>query len=232
MFDRTIQSLDRIQKDARAFSFYATLITQIFFVFYYIGAMVLELGTVITNIFLLLLTIAALGFFLYTETPAEARPIKMHRQIRISIRYAKYCVHFVAICLAIYSIYEETAASSPFVVILLILAILALLIQIIGELLGFICRRYFEDLKAAALADTELLRSILDKVQSGADTIQRMRNGISSFSERAAEKTEKWSTGLKEKLSFFKRKKKEPPLLADVIIDAEMPQSEAAPSEE
>ena len=203
MFDRTIQSIERIQKDTRAFSFYATLITQCFFVLYYIGAMLLHLGVIPIHITLLTLTFAALVFFLCTETPTEIRPIKMRRWIRISIRYAKYCVHLVAVSMAIYSLYTTTAVPSPFSIILLILAILAFLIQVIGELLGFVCRKYFEDLKTAALADTELLRSFLGKVQGGFDAYKNAKDGLANIPEKAAI----IGSGLKDKIAHFFSKK-------------------------
>ena len=203
MFDRTIQSIERIQEDTRAFSFYATLITQCFFVLYYIGAMLLHLGAIPIHITLLVLTVFALAFFIFTETPTEIRPFKTRRWIRVFIRYAKHCVHLIAISLAIFSLYATTAIPSPFSIILLILAILAFLIQVIGELLGFICRRYFEDLKTAALADTELLRSFLGKVQGGFEAYKSAKDGLVSFPEKAAS----IGIGLKDKISHFFSKK-------------------------
>lgn len=207
MFDRTIRMLEKCKNDARTFSYFSTLITQSFFLFYYIGILLLSLGHPIVYGILLALTAAALLFFVITESPQGVKSFKIRRWVRMFVRYAKYCLHFVAICLTLYTFYTDVQAVSPLALILLILAILAFLIQMIGEIVGFLSRRYFEELLAAALADTELLRSILDKVQSGADKLQRMKEGISSFPGRAAEKASAWGSAVKEKLSFFKKKK-------------------------
>ncbi|MBP3591789.1 MAG: hypothetical protein J6K14_04840 [Clostridia bacterium] len=217
MFDRTILILKKCETDARAFAYLATLITQSFFVLYYVSALALSLGHPIVYSVLLALTAAALIFFLCTESISGIKPIKMRRQIRIVIRYAKYCVHLVAVCLALHSFYTAPQTVSPLSLILFILAILALLIQMIGELVGFLSRRYFEELLAAALADTELIRSVLDKVQSGADTYHRVKGELSSFSDRAAEKAGAFGARVKKRLSFFKRKKKDAP----IIVEAE-----------
>ena len=221
MFDRTIRMLEKCKDDARAFAFFSTFITQGFFILYYIVALALALGHPIVYSILLALTAAALLFLVFTEGPHHIKSIKTRRWVRIFIRYAKYCVHLIAISLTLYTFYVDIEKVSPVSLVFLILAVLAFLIQIIGEIVGFLSRRYFEELLAAALADTELLRSILDKVQNGANTIQRMKDGLSSFSERASEKTEKWGAGIKEKLSSLKRKKKEPPLLSDIVIEAD-----------
>ena len=219
MFDRTIRMLEKCKDDARAFAYYSTLITQGFFILYYIGALTLSLGHPIIYSILLALTAAAFSFFVCTENPKIAPHAKLNRWVRISIRYAKYCVHLTAICLTFHSFYTAPQTVSPVPLTLFILAVLAFLIQMIGEVIGFLSRRYFEELLAAALADTELLRSVLDMVQSGANTIHRMKDGLSSFSERAAEKTEKWGAGLKEKFSVFRKKKGDVPLLSDVVIE-------------
>ena len=221
MFDRTIHMLEKCKEDARAFAFFSTLITQSFFILYYICALALSLGHPIVYSILLALTTTALLFLIFTENHRCIKPIKIRRWVRISIRYAKYCVHLVAISLTLYTFYMDPQKVSPITLVLLILAILAFLIQIIGEITGFLSRRYFEELLAAALADTALLRSLLDKVQSGADTLHRMKDDISAFPGRAAEKAGQWSAGIKEKLSVFKRKKKEPPLLADIVVEAD-----------
>lgn len=215
MFDRTILILKKCETDARAFAYLATLITQGFFVLYYVCALALSLGHPIVYSVLLALTAAALIFFLCTESISGIKPIKMRRQIRIIIRYAKYCVHLVAVCLTLHSFYTAPQTVSPLSLILFILAILALLIQMIGELVGFLSRRYFEELLAAALADTELIRSVLDKVQSGADTYHRVKEEFSSFSDRAAEKASVFGARVKKGLSFFKRKKKDAPIIVE-----------------
>ena len=207
MFDRTIRILEKCKDDARAFAFFSTLITQIFFLLYYIGALALSFGHPIIYSVLLALTAAALIFFLLTETPSGIKAARMRRWIRIFIKYAKYCVHLVAISLTVYSFYTVPQAVSPFSLILLVFAILALLAQMIGELIGFLCRRYFEELLAAALADTELLRSILDKVQTGADAYKRMKEGFSAFPDRATEKANAWGEEFKKKLASLKRRK-------------------------
>ena len=207
MFDRTIRMLEKCKNDARAFSYFSALITQSFFLFYYIGILLLSLGHPIVYGILLALTAAALLFFVITESPHGVKSFKIRRWVRMFVRYAKYCLHFVAICLTLYTFYTDAQAVSPLALILLILAILAFLIQMIGEIVGFLSKRYFEELLAAALADTELLRSILDKVQSGADKLQRMKEGISAFPGRAAEKASAWGSAVKEKFSFFKKKK-------------------------
>lgn len=217
MFDRTILILKKCETDARAFAYLATLITQGFFVLYYVSALALSLGHPIVYSMLLALTAAALIFFLCTESISGIKPIKMRRQVRIVIRYAKYCVHLVAVCLTLYSFYTAPQTISPLSLVLFILAILALLIQMIGELVGFLSRRYFEELLAAALADTELIRSVLDKVQSGADTYHRVKEEFSSFSDRAAEKASAFGARVKKGLSFFKGKKKDAP----IIVEAE-----------
>ncbi len=224
MFDRTIRMLEKCGDDARAFAYFSTLITQCFFLLYYIGALALSFGHPILYGVLLALTAAALIFFLFTETPHGIKPLKIRRFIRIFIRYAKYCVHLIAISLTLYSFYTTPKTVSPLSLILLVFAILAFLAQMIGELAGFLCRRYFEELLAAALADTALLRSVLDKVQSGADAYHRVKEEFSSFSDRAAEKASAFGAGIKEKLSFFKRKKRTDPFLiypAEAVEDSE-----------
>lgn len=217
MFDRTIRMLEKCKDDARAFSYFSTLITQSFFIVYYIGILLLSLGHPIIYGILLALTAAALLFFMITESPHGVKSFKIRRWVRIFTRYAKYCLHLVAICLTLYTFYADTQAMSPLALILLILAILAFLIQLIGEIVGFLSRRYFEELLAAALADTELLRSILDKVQNGAERLQRMKEGISSFPGRAAEKANTWGSAMKERFSVFKRKKKKTPKIPELI---------------
>jgi len=207
MFDRTIRMLEKCKDDARAFSYFSTLITQSFFILYYIGILLLSLGHPIVYGVLLALTAAVLLFFIFTERPHGVKSVKIRRWVRISIRYAKYCAHFIAICLTLHTFYTDVQAVSPLAMILLILAVLAFLIQMIGEIVGFLSRRYFEELLASVLADTEFLRSVLDKVQSGAEALQRVKEGISSFPGRAAEKASAWGSAVKEKLSFFKKKK-------------------------
>jgi len=71
------------------------------------------------------------------------------------------------------------------------------------------------ELLAAALADTELIRSVLDKVQSGADTYHRVKKELSSFSDRAAEKAGAFGARVKKGLFFFKRKKKDAPIIVE-----------------
>ncbi len=222
MFDRTIRMLEKCKNDARAFAYFCTLITQSFFLIYYIGALCLSFGHPIIYGVLLSLTAAALLFFIFTESPHDIKPMKMRRWIRIFIRYAKYCVHLIAISVAFYSFYAESLSVSPMAILLLVVAILAFFIQIIGEIVGFLSRRYFEELLASALADTELLRSLLDKVQSSANTIRRMKEGLSSIPDRAAQKASAWGAKIKKNFSFFKRRKKEePPLLADIVLEVE-----------
>ena len=51
----------------------------------------------------------------------------------------------------------------PLVLILLVLAILAFLIQMIGEIVGFLSKRYFEELLAAALADIPKVNMAISK---------------------------------------------------------------------
>ena len=113
MFDRTILILKKCETDARAFAYLATLITQSFFVLYYVSALALSLGHPIVYSVLLALTAAALIFFLCTESISGIKPIKMRRQIRIVIRYAKYYVHLVAVCLALHSFYTAPQTVSP-----------------------------------------------------------------------------------------------------------------------
>ncbi len=228
MFDRTILILKKCEADARAFAYFATLITQSFFVLYYVGALALSLGHPIIYSVLLALTVAALIFFLCTETPSGKALSKTRRWIRVFTRYAKYCVHLVAICLTLHSFYTTPETVSPLALILFILAVLALLIQVIGEIVGFLARRYFAELLAAALADTELIRSVLDKVQSGADAFHRVKEGFATMPDRAAEKASAFGAKIKKKLSFFKRKKKNAP----IIIEAEENEAdEATPAE-
>ena len=221
MFDRTIRMLEKCADDARAFAYFSTLVTQCFFLLYYIGALALSFGHPILYSVLLALTAAALIFFLCVETPHGIKSLKMRRFVRIFIRYAKYCVHLVAISLTLYSFYTTPQTVSPLSLILLIFAILAFLAQMVGELVGFLCRRYFEELLAAALADTALLRSVLDKVQSGADAYHRVREEFSSFSDRAAEKASAFGAGIKKKLFFFKKKKNTDPLTVHNITEAD-----------
>lgn len=224
MFDRMILILKKCETDARAFAYLSTLITQSFFVLYYVSALALSLGHPIVYSVLLALTVAALIFFLCTESISGIKPIKMRRQIRIVILYVKHCVHLVAVYLVLHSFYTAPQTVSPLSLILFILAILALLIQMIGELVGFLSRRYFEELLAATLADTELIRSVLDKVQSGADAYHRVKGELSSFSDRATEKASAFGARVKKGLSFFKRKKKDAP----IIVEAEEAVKDAA----
>ena len=99
MFDRTIRMLEKCKDDARAFSYFSTLITQSFFILYYIGILLLSLGHPIVYGVLLALTAAVLLFFIFTEGPHGVKSVKIRRWVRISIRYAKSCAHFIAICL-------------------------------------------------------------------------------------------------------------------------------------
>ena len=207
MFTRTIDEAKRLISDSKAFGYYATLITQCFFVVYYICALALSFGFAGVYATLLILTAGALVFFLCTETPKSFRNKKVHRFVRISIRYAKYCVHIVAISLTLYSLYitepTEISALSP---ILLIFAVLALLIQILGELVAFIAKSYVERIVDAAVEESEFLRSVIGKVQGGIEAYKDAKEKITSFSTLATDT----ASDIKDKISgFFHRKKKE-----------------------
>ena len=121
MFDKTIRMLEKCKDDARAFSYFSTLITQSFFILYYIGILLLSLGHPIVYGVLLALTAAVLLFFIFTEGPHGVKSVKIRRWIRMSIRYAKYCAHFIAICLTLHTFYTDVQAVSPLAMILLIL---------------------------------------------------------------------------------------------------------------
>ena len=208
MFKKTIEELQRCLKDARLFSYFSTLITQCFFIVYYILALCLSFGYAGVYATLLALTVAAFIFFLCTESPREKSAEKGQKWVRISVRYAKFCVHIVAISLTLYAIYvAQPREISALSLILLVFAVLALIIQIIGELVGFLARRYFRNLLDAAIEESEFLRSVLGKVQSGAESIREMKEKITSLPKRTVDA----ASGIKGKITdFFHRKKDEP----------------------
>ncbi len=210
MFDRSIRMLEKCADDARAFAYYTTLVTQGFFLIYYILLLSFSYGRAGINGALLALSAVALGFLLYTETPQGAIRPKISRWARICVRYARYCVHICAISLMLYSFYSDPAAAPVFALILLVFAILSFLIQLIAEIVGFLSRRYFEEILAAFLADTELLRSVLDKVQGGVDAIKSVKEGFASLPNLAAEKASALASGIKKKFSIFRREKSTP----------------------
>ena len=204
MFTRTIAELKKCETDAKAFAYYATLLTQCFFILYYICALCLSFGYPWVYATLLVLTASALAFFLCTETPKEFKNTKVRRWARISVRYAKYCVHITAITLTLYALYitepSEISALSP---ILLIFAVLALLIQLLGELVGFLARRYFKNLLDAAVEETEFLRSVIGKVESGVETFKAAKEKITAIPHRTADA----ASGLRNKITgIFKKK--------------------------
>ena len=208
MFKRTIEELQQCLKDARLFSYFSTLATQCFFIAYYILALCLSFGYAGVYATLLTLTVAAFIFFLCTESPKEKNTEKGRKWVRISVRYAKHCVHIVAISLTLYALYvaepREISALSP---ILLVFAVLALIIQIIGELVGFLARRYFQNLLDAAVEESEFLRSVIGKVQGGVESIKEMKEKITSLPKRTVDA----ASGIKGKITdFFHRKKDEP----------------------
>ncbi len=203
MFDKSIWMLKKCAADARAFCFYTTLVTQGFFLLYYIFLLSFSYGTPWINRALLALTAVAFAFLLFTESPQGAKNAKIGRVARIFVRYAKYCVHIVSISLMLYSFYSDPAKAPVFALILLVFAILSFLIQLIAEIVGFLSRRYFEELLAALLSDTELLRSVLDKIEGGAKTIKSIKESIASFPERVTQKASAMSEGIK---SVFKKK--------------------------
>ena len=206
MFTKTIEEAKRLISDAKAFGYYATLITQCFFVVYYILALALSFGFAGVYATLLALTAAALVFFLFTETPKNFRNVKVHKTVRILIRYAKYCVHIVAISLTLYSLYvtepSEISALSP---ILLIFAVLALLIQILGELVAFLAKNYVEVIVDTAVEESEFLRSVIGKVQGGIEAYKGAKERIAAIPSRAADAAH----GIKSKLASFFHKKDE-----------------------
>ena len=206
MFTRTIAEAKKFISDAKAFGYYATLITQCFFVLYYVCALALSFGYAGVYATLLALTVAALIFFLCTETPKTFRSVKVHRFVRMSVRYAKYCVHIVAISLTLYSLYiTEPAQISALSPILLIFAVLALIVQILGELVAFLARCYLESLLDAAVEESEFLRSVIGKVQSGAEAFKGAKERICAIPSRAADA----AVGVKERITGFFHKKKE-----------------------
>ncbi len=207
MFDKSIFILKKCVADAKAFSYYATVSTQGFFLIYHILLLALSHGTPWVQGSLLFLTSLAFAFLLLTESPKGAKNVFFKRWTRIFVRYAKYCVHIVAISLMLYSLYSHPAKASAFALILLVFAILAFLIQIIAEIVCFLFRRYFEELLAAVLSDTELLRAVIDKMQDGAMALKSVKDDIVSLPGRAAEKMGALSEGIKKKLSLLKKKK-------------------------
>ena len=203
MLNRTIAELEKCKKDAMLFAYLATLITQSFFILYYVCALCLSFGHPIVYAALLSLTAGAFIFFLSTESPKEENKTKVHKYVRISVRYAKYCVHIVAITLTLYTLYvtepQEITALSP---ILLVFAVLALLIQLLGELVGFLARRCFKNLLDAAVEETEFLRSVIGKVEAA-------KEKITAIPHRTADA----ASGLRDKIAGIFKKKE--PSIAD-----------------
>ena len=210
MFNRTISELEKCKTDAMLFAYLATLITQSFFILYYVCALCLSFGHPIVYAALLSLTAGAFIFFLSTESPTEENKTKVHKYVRIFVRYAKYCVHIVAITLTLYTLYvtdpTEITALSP---ILLVFAVLALLIQLLGELVGFLARRYFKNLLDAAVEETEFLRSVISKVESGAEAFKAAKEKITAIPHRTADA----ASGLRDKIAGIFKKKE--PSIAD-----------------
>ena len=213
MFDRTIQMAKQFMGDARAFVYYATLVTQGFFVLYYPIAMILRVGNPLFHSILLALTVAAFLFFLLTERPRSVRPIKARRIVRTAIRYAKHGVHICAVSLMLYTLYSTPATASPLAVLLLVLSMLALLIQLICEVFGFVCRRYIEELIDTAVKDAEFLIQIAEKVQDGVEVCKNAKDAFAAIPAKA----EKLGEGIKKKLSLFRRKKKAMPY--DIYVE-------------
>ena len=208
MFDRSIQILEKTAKDARAFAFYATVITQSFFLLYHTLTLSLSYGFPWISGTLLALTAFALIFLLCTETPQGAKNRRVRRLTRISVRYAKHCVHIVGISMMLYSIFGTDDKVPAFAIILLVFAILAFLIQMIAEIVGFLCRRYFEQILAAALADTEGLRAVLDRVHGGMEAIKSVKERFTAIPDRAAEGAGALKEKIKRGFSALKRKRK------------------------
>lgn len=216
--------LKKCADDARAFSFYASIFAQGFFVIYHALLLLFPYGLPWAHVTLLSLTVLALAFILATESPKGAKNKIICRAARISVRYAKYCVHLIAISLMLYSFYTDPAKAPAYTLILLVFAVLAFLIQLIAEILGFLCRRYFEELLAAVLSDTETLRSVLDKVQGGIATVKSVKDSLAAIPDRAAEKAERLAKGLKRGFSIFK--KRNPALQGEAIEGEFTEQSE------
>ena len=217
MFDRTIQMAKQFMGDARAFVYYATLVTQGFFILYYPIAMILAVGNPVLHSILLALTAAAFLFFLCTERPRSVRPIKTRRIVRTVIRYMKHGVHICGVSLMLYTLYSTPEKASALAVILLVLSMLALLIQLICEVFGFVCRRYIEELIDTAVKDAEFLLQMAEKVQDGVAVCKNAKDAFAAIPERA----ERIGAGIKKKLSFFKRKKKDESLYEFSASDAE-----------
>ena len=216
MFTKTIEEAKKLISDAKAFGYFATLFTQCFFVLYYVCALALSFGYAGVYATLLALTAAALIFFLFTETPKNFRSVKVHRFVRLFVRYAKYCVHIVSISLALYSLYITEPAEIPVLsLILLIFAVLALIIQALGELVAFLARCYLATLLDAAVEESEFLRATIAKVQSGAEAFKEAKEKIGAIPTRAADA----ALGIKEKISGFFRKEKKEEMLTDIEKD-------------
>lgn len=207
MFDRTIQMSKQFMGDARAFTYYATLVTQGFFILYYPIAIWLSLGNPLFHAILLALSLFAFLFLLFTEKPREARSIGVRRWVRVLVRYAKHCVHICAVSLMLYTFYSAPEKASPIAVILLVLSVLAVLIQLICEVFGFVCRRYIEELIDTAVKDAEFLIGMLERVQGGVEACKNAKEALVTVPSRAAKKVEKIGQGIKKKLSFFNKKK-------------------------
>ncbi len=205
MFNRTVEEFNKIMADARAFAYYAPLLTQCFFILYYVG-LTLLFGFSWFYTVLFTLTVAALIFFLFTERKQDKKNIKIRKWARISVRYVKYCVHITAISLNIYTLYAvEPHRIHAFSLILLVFAMLALFIQFLGELIGFLASRYFQPLLDAAVEESEFLRTVIGKVQNGAEALKATRERITAIPRRTAEV----ASGIKGRLTdFFHSKKK------------------------
>ena len=204
MFDRTLLIFDGIKEDARKFSYFATLISQSFFLLYYIYLICFPGRMLGAHIALLAVTAVFFAFFLFTERPKEIVAQKIRRFVRTSVRYAKYCVHLTSISLNIYIIYATPEMVSALSLVLLVFACVALILQLCGDLIGFLFRRYYEELYAAVLADTEGIRAIADKVQGGIRACRDAKEKVAAIPSRAA----KIAGGIRERLSRLGRRKR------------------------
>ena len=204
MLNKTIREFNRIVADAKAFSFLAMLITQCFFIAYYTVALCLPFGYKGVYGAMLGLTLVTL-IYLCIDHMREDKKKKGHKWLRCFAVYAKICVHIVAISLSLYALYttepSELSVLSP---ILLIFAILALIIQITGELVGFLTKRYFKPLIDTAVEESEFLRTVIGKVQGGVESFAEAKERITSLPARTAKAAR--GLGARIKDAFHKRK--------------------------
>ena len=108
----------------------------------------------------------------------------------------------------LYTFYSTPEKASPIAVILLVLSVLAVLIQLICEVFGFVCRRYIEELIDTAVKDAEFLIGMLEKVQGSVEACKNAKEALATVPSRAAQKVGKIGLEIKRKLSFFNKKEK------------------------